>query len=88
MVEASITGFFRTLIILIGVYALLRFFGRILVAKRNLAQELEMKKHEEAVKNEKKRAQEIYGKTKIVSPSAKNKTNESIEDIDFTELKQ
>ncbi|MFA7272958.1 MAG: hypothetical protein WC044_03770 [Crocinitomicaceae bacterium] len=88
MVEASITGLFRTLIILVGVYTLLRFIGRILVAKRNLAQEMDMKKQEEAIKKEKKRAQEVYGKTKIVFSSGANNTTESTEDIDFTELKQ
>ena len=87
MIEASITGLFRTLLILVGVYTLLRFIGQILVAKRNLAQEMNMKRQEEALEKEKKRAKAVYGKTQIFSSSTLNNSNETIEDADFTELK-
>ena len=33
--EASVVGVFRTLLILIGLFMVLRFFGRLATAKRN-----------------------------------------------------
>ena len=39
IVEASVTGIFRTILIIIGTLALLRFLGRIMIAKRNLEEE-------------------------------------------------
>ena len=39
IVEASVTGIFRTILIIVGTLALLRFLGRIMIAKRNLEEE-------------------------------------------------
>ena len=36
MVLLSITGFFRTILILVGVLVILRFIGRLMTAKRNM----------------------------------------------------
>lgn len=36
MVLLSITGFFRTILILVGVLVVLRFIGRLMTAKRNM----------------------------------------------------
>ena len=81
--EASVVGVFRTLLILIGLFFVLRFFGRLATAKRNLDEEkaLNNQKKREAV--EKERVARNLGKTKIID---KSNSNSDIEDVDFEEL--
>ena len=82
--EASVVGVFRTLLILIGLFVILRFLGRLANAKRNLEEEKvldEQKRREEA---ERERITKNLGKTKIIDKSSGSK---DIEDVDFEEVK-
>lgn len=65
MVILSVTGLFRTLLIIIGVFVVLRFFGQLMVAKRNAEEH-------EKVARERREAAELmaqsrsnFGKTTI-----------------------
>lgn len=87
IVEASVTGLFRTLLIVIGVIVILRFIGRLLIAKRNI--EIERKLHEQKRNYEKERSKTLkkFGKTSILS--SRNKTKKEYndaEDVDYTEI--
>lgn len=87
IVEASVTGLFRTLLIVIGVIVILRFIGRLLIAKRNI--EIERKLYEQKRNYEKERSKTLknFGKTSILS--SRNKTKKEYndaEDVDYTEI--
>ena len=84
IVQASIPGLFRTLVIIVGVFLLLRFLGQFMIAKRNIEEEREMNKNKQNFKSQKTKAANNIGKTRILK---KNKPNQSsIEDVEFEEI--
>lgn len=83
IVEASVVGVFRTLLILIGLFMVLRFLGRLANAKRNLEEEKALDEQKKRDKAEKERVAKNLGKTKIISKSSGNK---DVEDVDFEEI--
>lgn len=84
----SITGLFKTILILIGVFVLLRFLGQLMIAKRNLAEHNALRsslKKQEVEKNYKKNNQ---GKISILKENDKqNKQDFNVHDVDFEEVK-
>jgi len=86
MLTASITGLFKTLLIIIGALVVLRFFGRVMIAKRNLEEERELLKNDRALKEERERKQKNLGKVEIVNRDKSSSTNSKIEDVDFEEV--
>ena len=53
MIEASIVGVIKTVLIILGFFVILKFFGKVLILKRNLAEEerfINEKKKQEAKK--------------------------------------
>jgi hypothetical protein len=85
IVESSVTGVFRTLLLLIGAYVLIRFIGRLMIAKRNIEAERQLLRKERTFEKEKQQLKRDFGKTKIVS-KPNNSTNIPYEDIDFENL--
>ena len=81
--EASVVGVFRTLLILIGLFIVLRFFGRLATAKRNLDDEKALNDQKRREAMEKERVSKNLGKTKIVNES---NNSSDVEDVDFEEL--
>lgn len=81
--EASVVGVFRTLLILIGLFFILRFFGRLASAKRNLDEEKALNEQKRKDDAEKERVAKNLGKTKIIN---KSNTDSDIEDVDFEEI--
>lgn len=90
MVEASVTGIFKTLLIIAGAFVLLRFIGRLMVAKRNLDEERQL--NERQRKTEKERQEKIrnFGRTTIIGNSSSNKKSSrdsgNVVDVDFEEI--
>lgn len=87
--EASIPGLFRTILIIIGVIVLLRFLGRLMMAKRNMEEERRLNAQQR--KSEKDRAEKLrdFGKTSILNSkgSSPDKSGHSdIQDVDYEEL--
>ena len=87
--EASIPGFFRTILIIIGVIVLLRFLGQLMMAKRNMEEERRLNAQQR--KSEKDRAEKLrdFGKTSILTNkgSSSGKSGRSdIQDVDYEEL--
>lgn len=81
IVEASITGLFRTLLILIGVFVLLRFLGQLMNAKRNMDEERKLAMKDRKFQKEKERKKVQLGKTSIIK-----KAPQSAEDVDYEEV--
>ena len=86
VIEASVPGFFRTILIIIGAIVLLRFLGQLMNAKRNLEDEKKMKEEQSNYEKEKKRSKIDFGKTSILNTNTKKNTSSSIEDVDYEEL--
>ena len=90
IVEASVTGIFRTILIIVGTLALLRFLGRIMIAKRNLEEERSILKAQRKQEKELEKVKKRFGKTDIIndkSNSSHPKINPNkVEDVDFEEI--
>ena len=84
VVGASVVGVFRTVLILIGLFMVLRFFGRLATAKRNQDELNALNEEKRKFNAEKERVSRNLGKTKI---SDKSSGNKDVEDVDFEEVK-
>lgn len=84
MLTLSITGLFKTLLILIGAFVVLRFFGQLMIAKRNLAEEKEMKEREKRFEREKRDKERTLGKTQVLRGG---NPKEDVQDVDFEEMR-
>jgi hypothetical protein len=83
MVEASVTGLVRTLLIIIGVIVLLRFLGQLMNAKRKMEEERTLNAQQRKFNQEKERKRKNLGKTSVLK---KEQGSDSIEDVDFEEM--
>jgi hypothetical protein len=87
MVEASVTGVFKMLLMIIGGMVLLRFIGQLLIAKRNLNEErafLKSKKESEELRN---RTMKNQGKITILNSKKSNQSaHDRVTDIEFEEV--
>ncbi len=63
--EASLTGFFKTVLIIIGAFVLLRFLGQLAIAKRNMDAEKEAAQREKDLLRERNRKMKDFGKVSI-----------------------
>lgn len=79
----SITGLFRTLLILIGAFVLLRFLGQLMNAKRNMEAERRANEQDRLFAKEKAQKQKKMGKTEILKS---NQPKGSVQDVDFEEI--
>jgi len=79
----SITGLFRTLLILIGAFVLLRFLGQLMNAKRNMEAERRANEQDRLFAKEKAQKQKKMGKTEILTS---NQPKGSVQDVDFEEI--
>jgi hypothetical protein len=89
IIEASIVGIFKTVLLILGAFVLLRFLGQLMIAKRNMEEERMLnKKHrdEEAERNQKLKN---FGKTSILNAKKKSPTKKEgdfIQDVDYEEM--
>lgn len=79
----SITGLFRTLLIIIGAFILLRFLGQLLNAKRNMEAERKMAEQDRLFESEKREKAKKIGKTEVLKSSSPKGT---VQDVDFEEV--
>lgn len=85
MVEASFTGLIRTVLIIIGVFVVVRSIGQMMNAKRNMAEQEHMKDQAEKLKSARKKTAQDLGKTTVIK-NGKSASGD-IEDVDFEEIK-
>lgn len=83
IVEASITGVIRTILILIGILVVLRFLGQLMNAKRNMEEERELNKRSRQQQSERERVQRNFGRTQV---NNRVDYQDGIEDVDFEEV--
>jgi hypothetical protein len=79
VVEASVTGIFRTVLIILGALVLLRFLGRLMIAKRNMEEERK-------IENDRKEKLKNFGKVNVIRPTQSKTTKNDVEDADFEEI--
>lgn len=80
--EASFTGFFKTVLIIIGAFVLLRFLGQLAIAKRNMEAEKEAVQREKDLLRERNRKMKDFGKVTI----QKSKPKGDVQDVDYEEI--
>ncbi len=83
IVEASISGLFKTILIILGALVLLRFLGRVMIAKRNLDEERADLAREKAFVKERNEKMKNFGKVTISKSGPKN----NVQDVDYEEVK-
>lgn len=84
MILLSVTGLFRTVLIILGVYLALKVIGKILQARRNVADDHRTKQQEESTKRMVNQAKENYGKTSIGKIDKSNSNDADF--VDFEEI--
>lgn len=83
MILLSIVGLFRTLLIVLGVLFLLQILGKMAQARRNIAEQENMKRENDRNRKTVDEAKRNYGKTTI-SKIDKN----TISEDDFTDYEE
>ena len=90
VVEASVSGFFRTILIIIGAIVALRFLGQLMIAKRNMEEERTMNERQRKFEQERSEKLKKFGKISILGGSKKKPTNTEftdVVDVDYEEIK-
>jgi hypothetical protein len=90
VVEASVSGFFRTILIIIGAIVAVRFLGQLLIAKRNMEEERSMNERQRKFEQERSEKLKKFGKISILGGSKKKTTNTEftdVVDVDYEEIK-
>jgi type IV secretory pathway VirB3-like protein len=83
LIQASISGLFKTILMVIGGLVLLRFIGQLMHAKRNIAEEQELNRKQKAFEKERNEKLRNFGKTTI----SKNKHVSNVEDVSYQDVK-
>ena len=84
MVILSVTGVLKIVLIIIGVTVLLRFFGKLAIAKRQIDENNRLRREEQKAAKLAEEARRNYGKVSI--ESADRKSNRTEEYTDFEEI--
>lgn len=79
----SITGLFRTLLILIGAFVLIRFLGQLMNAKNNMEAERKANESDRLFAKEKMQKQRQMGKTEILK---NDPPKGDIQDVDYEDV--
>lgn len=82
MILLSVTGLFRMILIILGVMFLLSILGKMMQARRNVAEQKRLQEEVEANQRMVQNAQKNYGKTSIIG----SKTDPS--DSEFTDFEE
>lgn len=77
----SISGLFKTVLILIGVFVALKFIGQLMIAKRNIAEQNSIREQNVRLKKEREYVEKNKGKISI-----SRKSNSNSEDVDYVEV--
>jgi hypothetical protein len=77
MLESSFVGVVKTILLIIGVFIVLRFLGQLMNVKRNLNEEQKFKENKNAFDELKKSSEKNKGKIKLTDKkkTAKDYTN-------------
>lgn len=78
MILLSITGLFRTILIILGVIFLMSILGKMAQARRNVADEKRMRAEDDANQKMVENAQKNYGRTSVIG-SDENPDNDFVD---------
>lgn len=82
IVEASVSGLLKTVLMILGALVLLRFLGRVMIAKRNLDQErVDLAREKEFVKERNEKLKN-FGKVSVSKSNPKG----DVQDVDYEEI--
>lgn len=86
--EASISGLFKTILIIIGAIVLLRFIGQLMIAKRNMEEERSLNERQRQADRERSEKLKNFGKVNIMGG---DKTRSSglkgdVQDVEYEEV--
>jgi uncharacterized membrane protein len=79
MVLLSITGLFRTVLIILGVIVLLRFIGKLMIAKRNVDEQERMNRELNAQRRSMEESRKNFGKTTVSKISKADQQGDFVE---------
>jgi uncharacterized membrane protein len=82
--EASFTGVLRMILVIIGIIVVLRFIGKLLMAKREMDRVNELERTNQSIAKEKAEAERRKGSISV-SKNSSSHQNE-IEDVDYQEV--
>jgi len=82
LIESSVSGVVRTIFIILGVLVLLRFLGRLMMAKRAMDAERKLSESERRNREERERKMRNFGKTEVI-PNNRSNSNDKFEDVDY-----
>lgn len=82
MILLSISGTFRMILIIVAIFVILRFIGRLMVAKRNMDEERNFNQNNDAYRRAKEKSEREKGKVNVVERGYRD-----AEDVDFEEVK-
>jgi hypothetical protein len=80
--EAGITSLVRIVLLIIGAFVVLRFLGRVMIAKRNLEEEREALRKEKDFVRERNQKLKNFGKVSVTKSEPKG----TVQDVDYEEL--
>ncbi|TNF46091.1 MAG: hypothetical protein EP305_12220 [Bacteroidetes bacterium] len=87
IVYGSITGLFKTLFILIGVFVVLRFIGQLMIAKRNIEEERKLNRQQKEADRQRNEKLKNFGKVNILGKTKQSSSvNYEAEEVDFEEI--
>lgn len=82
MILLSIPGTFRMILIIIAIFVIIRFIGRVMATKKSVSDEKRYNQNNEAFKRAKEKSESEKGKVHIVEGGYRE-----AEDVDFEEIK-
>jgi uncharacterized membrane protein len=85
LVQASITGLVRMILIIIGVIVVLRFLGQLMTARRRMAEQKAHEKHKREFEQTRKHVEKNKGRVNIIG---KKQPTGNAEYVDYEEVKE
>ncbi len=79
MMVLSISGLFKTILLIIGAFVLLRFIGQLMIAKRNIDEEKKLNDLQDKIKKQKEFVERNTGKIKISKNSSSKDESSYVE---------
>ena len=89
MIPLTIIGLFKMLLMIVGAFALLRFLGTLMIAKRDLDAQKQLKKQNEAIDRERNKKLKNFGKVTVQTKSKVSKNipaDDDTQDVEFEEI--
>ncbi len=85
MLQASIPGLIKTILIIIGAIVAIRFLGQMMNAKRNIEEEKELLRKSEKSKKDEAQARKDFGKVEIIknTSTVKQKQDDKFDDAEI-----